>query len=166
MWNIFIITVMLATAGVYSSSAEQSYEIAKQATGRATAENMALYRAAVVQYFNAHDIKNHSAPPGQLKNMLPTWFTLYAGTTSTTWANYRDANGVIYIFPAASESASPSTSIVNEVLEVSQNSSLVGVFRASDATLYYPMDGKSIGASSLLNQGVPDGAPVWVAMRG
>jgi hypothetical protein len=168
MWNIFIITMMLAATGIYSSSAERSYEVAKQAAGRATAENMALYRNAVVAYFTANDFKNTNAPVSKLA--LPSWFTLNAGTTGATWSNYRDASGVIYIFPMASPvtlpSASKPTNIVNEVIEVSQNSSLVAVYRASDATLYYPIDGKRIAAASLITQGVADGAPVWVATRG
>jgi hypothetical protein len=165
MWNFLIITMMLAATGVYTADVERNYTGAKQAINRASAESMALYRAAVVQYYNIHDLKDHSATLGALKgaHVLPASLSMDA---ISTWANYRDASGVIYIFPAASESASPSTNIVNEVIEVSQNSSLVGVYRASDSKIYFPIDGALAPTSGLNTQPIADGSPVWIATLG
>ena len=73
-----------------------------------------------------------------------------------------ESNLNLYTFPTALTS----TNIVNELIDVSQGSSLVGVYRASDATLYYPIDGTRLSASSLSRQPIPDGAPVWIATRG
>jgi hypothetical protein len=168
MWNFLIITVMLAATGVYTADVERNYTVAKQATNHASAETMALYRAAVVKYYTLHSsLTDHVVTPGALKgaHVLPDWFPMDA---STHWANYRDASGTIYIFPLAGpvSSMTESTNIVNEVIEVSQNSSLVGVYRASDSKVYFPIDGGAVSTSGLNMQPIADGSPVWIATIG
>jgi hypothetical protein len=122
-----------------------------------------VYRQAVVAYFSANDMTNTSVDIDTLKaaGMVPTWSMLYTSSDTSIWANYRDSSGVIYIYPATLTS----TNIVSEVLKLSRNSMTVGIYRASDHSLYSPVDGTRVVLNSLGGVSIPDTAPVWMAAR-
>ena len=91
--------------------------------------------------------------------MVPTWSTLYTHSATSIWANYRDSAGVIYIYP----STLPPSNIVSQILKLSRYSMNVGIYRASDNSLYSPVDGTRITLASLGGVSIPDTAPVWMA---
>lgn len=163
MWNMFIVAAMAALTGVYMLPAERSQITIQNQQARELAETMGIYRQAVVAYFSANNVTNTSVSINTLKNagMLPTWSILYTSSTTSIWANYRDSSGVIYIYPATT----PSLNIVSELLKLSQNSMNVGIYRASDNSLYSPLDGIRVTLGSLGAASIPDSAPVWIAAR-
>ena len=161
MWSAIVVAVMAALTGFYMLPAERSRIVVENQLARTQAESMGVYRQAVVAYFSAHDETNTSVRFEVLKasGMMPGWSAQYGSTSA--WTNYRDGAGVIYIFPAAM----PSPAIVGEVLALSHHSMSVGVYRASDHTLYSPVDGSRIALASLGTAAIPDAAPVWLAAR-
>jgi hypothetical protein len=163
MWSIFIVA-MLATFGALFSGGHEREISTRLEDQRAMqlAESMALYREAVLRYFSVNSgqtsvsIANTDA---QLLAMLPAWSSLQSAPASTPWRNYRDAAGIIYIYPAAL----PALNIQAELAQLSRNSHLVGSYRQSGMVLVSPVYGvTSISLASLAASGVPDGAPVWI----
>jgi hypothetical protein len=163
MWSAIVVAVMAALTGFYMLPAERSYIAMKNLQARELAESMGVYRQAVVAYFSANDMTNTSVDIDTLKaaGMVPTWSMLYTSSDTSIWANYRDSSGVIYIYPATLTS----TNIVSEVLKLSRNSMTVGIYRASDHSLYSPVDGTRVVLNSLGGVSIPDTAPVWMAAR-
>jgi hypothetical protein len=163
MWSVILVTVMAALTGFYMLPAERNHLAAENLQARDMAESMGIYRQAVVAYFSAHDVSDTSVAFGALKasGALPHWSALQAGGAASAWSNYRDSTGVIYIYPAAP--APPG--IVSEVLKLSRNSMAVGVYRASDHSLYSPADGSRIVLTWAGAAAIPDAALVWSAAR-
>lgn len=161
MWNLVIVAVMAALTGFYSLSPERSLMAEKTQEEREMAESMGIYRQAVIAYFTAHNVTNTSVGIETLKDegMLPAWSTLYTHSATSIWENYRDSAGVIYIYP----STLPPSNIVSPLLTLSRYSLNVGVYRASDNSLYSPVDGSRITLASLGGVSIPDTAPVWMA---
>jgi hypothetical protein len=161
MWSAIVVAVMAALTGFYMLPAERSRMVVENLQAREQAESMGVYRQAVVAYFSAHDVSDTSVDIYTLKQsgVVPAWSTLH--TRPSNWANYRDHAGVIYIFPSTLASAN----IVGEVLKLSRYSMNVGVYRASDHTLYSPLDGTRIALAPLGATAIPDTAPVWMASR-
>jgi hypothetical protein len=161
MWSAIVVAVMAALTGFYMLPAERSRMAVENLQAREQAESMGMYRQAVVAYFSANDLTNTSVGIDTLKEagMVPAWSTLHSRPSS--WSNYRDGAGVIYIFP----SALPSSNIVSEVLKLSRHSMTVGVYRASDHSLYSPVDGTRVALAPLGATAIPDAAPVWLAAR-
>lgn len=164
MWGFLVLAAMLAVTGVYSFPVERNQAVVQEFEVRKAAENMALYREAVVRYFDVNNVTNTSVTIDDLKTAghLPNWTTVSINSALSNWANFRDAAGTIYIYPAVL----PSSNMVTAVLEVSEYSSLVAVYRAVDTSLYFSVDGQSVIATSLSGIPIPDGAPVWIATRG
>jgi hypothetical protein len=163
MWSVIIVAVMAALTGFYMLPAERSQLALENLQARELAESMGVYRQAVVAYFSANDVSNTSIGIDTLKaaGVVPTWSTLYTRSDTSIWTNYRDSAGVIYIYPATLAS----TNIVSEVLKLSQNSMTFGIYRASDHSLYSPVDGTRVTMTSLSGLSIPDTAPVWMAAR-
>lgn len=161
MWSAMIVAVMAALTGFYMLPAERSRMAVENLQAREQAESMGMYRQAVVAYFSAHDVTNTSVGIDTLKEqgMVPAWSTLHSRPSS--WANYRDGAGVIYIFP----STLSAPNIVGEVMKLSHNSLTVGVYRALDHSLYSPVDGRRVMLPALGAAAIPDTAPVWLAAR-
>jgi hypothetical protein len=164
MWNLVVITVLAAMASVYASLGERTAAVIEPAMSRDTAENMALYREAVIQYYTANDVKNYSVDLETMKaaNVVPTWSTLYTNSATAIWANFRAADGTIYVYAASL----PSMNIQADLARVSRNSYLVGMYKRQGQTLYSPVYGDTgISLAALASKHIPDNAPVWIGYR-
>lgn len=164
MWNILVVTIVMALAGYYAAAGPYANDAAgagSAANATNFAEGMALYREAVVTYFSAHDLTNTSVSYPTLTGagVVPAWSELATRTEPPIWANYRDGSGTIYIYPTVL----PPVNIVPEILRLSQNSVLAGVYRAGHSTLQSPLFGDTGIPLALGGVPVPDGAPVWLA---
>lgn len=161
MWNMVIIAIMASLAGLTMLPTERMMNSMEDMKGRETAETMGLYRQAVVDYFTAHPTGPASVNINTLKSagVVPTWSTLYTDSANVVWRNYRNGTD-IYIYPATI----PERNIIPELLELSRQSVTVGVYRASDSSLYSPVDNQRI-TLALSGVTIPDGAPVWMAAR-
>jgi type II secretory pathway pseudopilin PulG len=168
MWAVLIVLCVTVVGGWYGWPAEQRREaVARQQAGEA-ADAIGLYRQAVVAWFKANDVTDTSVSLADLKQagVLPAWSGLATGATAATWTNYRDSAGRIYIFPAAAAGASAGAPpVIAELLARSRNSLNVGIYRASDHTLWSPVDGTRIALPPLGGAVIPDAAPVWLASR-
>lgn len=164
MWNLFVISVLAAMTGIYANFSEQSFDMVERNVSRETAESMALYREAVIQYYTANDLKNHSVSLDVLKtaDMVPTWSTLYTRSAESIWGCYRAADGTIYVYATSL----PRTNIQAELVALSHNSILAGVYRRSGQFLYSPVFGDTgISLAALASRSVPNNAPVWIGYR-
>jgi hypothetical protein len=160
MWAVLIVVFALTLGGWYGWPAEHGREVVVEQQAHDDAETMSIYRQAVMDYFQTHNVTDTGVSLADLKaaGVLPAWSRLSTGATAVTWTNYRDSAGRIYIFPAAG--APP---IITELLALSRNSLNVGIYRAADNTLFSPVDGKRIALPALGGAVIPDGAPVWLA---
>lgn len=161
MWNIVVVAVMAALAGIYILPSEQALGRAEDMKARELAGSMAVYRQAVSAYYGKFGAKtNYSATVAELKagNFLPDWSRLYTEGEAGPWTNYRNAAGIIYIYPKQL----PEKNILPDLLELAHNSVSVTVYRATDSSLYSPGDNKRF-KHALAGAAIPDGAPVWIA---
>jgi hypothetical protein len=163
MWATMVVFVMAALTGFYMLPAERGRIAVEQRQARELAESMALYRQAVVSYYSANDVTGASIGIDTLKaaGVVPSWSALYTRSAQAIWGNYRDSAGVIYIYPATPAPRN----IVGEVLALSGNSLNVGIYRASDRSLYAPADGTRVALAPQAAAAIPDGALVWLAAR-
>lgn len=160
MWGIALMAVLLALGGAWAHQAQRGETVGRQRTADATADEMAVYRGAVVRYFGAHDAeRDTSVATATLRSegMLRDWSTLPADR----WANYRAADGTIYIYAAAS----PGRDLGAAVAALAKGSRLAGVYRTGAATLYSPVHGDTgVPLAPLLaRRAVPANSPVWLA---
>lgn len=160
MWNIVVVTVMAALVGIYMLPSERNLSSARDMQAREMADSMGVYRQAVVRYFTATGKPEGSASMDELKSggYLPEWSRLYAQGNDAPWDNYRNVEGIIYIYPKAL----PEINIVPDLLTLAHNSVTVTVYRAADKTLYSPGDNQRF-PHNLGGRPIPDGAPVWMA---
>lgn len=164
MWNIAIMVVMMALAGVYATVDTKSASVIRDTNAAKLADSMAIYRTAVTQYFTANGSPPQSVDIDTLKaaNVLPEWSSLYVQPATSIWANYMDAEGLIYIYAVSL----PPPDVITHVLNLSHNSILAGVFRTGDTVLYSPVFGDTnIRLPAPSEAQIPNGSPVWVAMR-
>lgn len=165
MWNLFIITVVASLAGVYVNSGDRTISMAARNEAREAAESMALYREAVIRYYTANaGLTKHSVSLEALKtaNMVPAWSTLYTRSAESIWDNYRAADGTIYVYA----SSLPRTNIQAELVALSRNSYLAGVYKQSGKRLYSPVFGDTgISLAALASERLPDNTPVWIGYR-
>src|SRR3954465_5331 len=104
MWNILVLTVLISVAGYYATTQEKTGITAvQQAQADNLAGGMAVYREAVVNYFSTHPAQFGSVTLAALDaaNVLPSWSTLHTQPATSIWANYRDTDGMIYIYSAS-----------------------------------------------------------------
>jgi len=160
MWNIVVITVMAALVGLYVLPSERNMNSMREMQAREMADSMGVYRQAVVRYFTATGKLDWSASMDELKDghYLPEWSSVYAQGDAAPWDNYRNADGIIFIYPKVL----PETNIVPDLLALAHNSVTVTVYRAADNTLYSPGDNMPV-TLDLGGKPIPDGAPVWMA---
>lgn len=162
MWGILVAAVMFMLTSHYALFDQKWLQTLDDMKARTVAEEMALYREAVIVYFTENDFRNMGVDMTALKPKLPTWSSWYTGTPMVTWLNYRDANGVIYVYALSL----PKVNITSEIVQLSQNSMLAGVFHTGDVTLHSPVFGDTgIPLTSLAMAGVvvPNGSPLWLA---
>lgn len=163
MWNLLMLSVLLSVAGYYAMVGEEHQQLAQQSQAETLAGSMATYRDAVQRYFDAHPTQYQGVDIATLKaaNALPSWSALYTQPSTSIWANYRDTNGAIYIYAASR----PPVDIVSEILALSQNSVLAGVYRSGDTTLHSPAYGDTgIPLPAPSKVSIPHGSPVWIAL--
>lgn len=163
MWNAVVLAVLIAVAGVYATKNLQTHDLTRDNLNDSVAAEMGIYRNAVIDYFSSNDLYNASVSSATLKSggFLPAWSKLYQQTTPLAWGNYRSASGVIYVFAVSL----PTSNIASEVMQLSQNSILVGTYRSGYSTLQSPVYGDTgIPVSDISGMSISDGAPVWIAM--
>ncbi|SFL98393.1 type IV pilus biogenesis protein PilM [Rugamonas rubra] len=161
MWNLAVLTALVSLAGYYAVADKAGLEAQSQARADSLAEGMALYRDAVARYFAGHPGGQRSVDLATLRasGALPAWSPLNGAAAATPWANYRAAAGTIYIYAAQA----PAENIVADVVRLSRNSVLAGVYRSGDSTLYSPIFGDTrIPLPTPADAAIPDGSPVWI----
>jgi hypothetical protein len=165
MWNMAVIVVLAGLGAFYAALAEGRLAVLDQARSVAGANSMALYRDAVIAYFSAHPgLTDASVDIATLKadGMLPAWSPLYAQPASSPWANYRAGDGAITVYATSV----PAGDVVSEIVALSRNSVLAGIYRSGDATLFSPIYGNTgIPLPPAAKAPIPDGSPVWMAAR-
>jgi type II secretory pathway pseudopilin PulG len=164
MWPILVVAIMVTLASFYRTVDKEGIATAEQARADQIAESMAVYRNAVRLYFTQHPNEFESIDINKLRaaDALPSWSTLYQKPATSIWANYRDTDGVIYIYA----SSPPPANITADIARLSQNSLYAGVFRTGDTTLFSPVYGNTgIKLPPQSKAAIPNGSPVWIAMR-
>lgn len=163
MWNFLVLAVLMAVTGFYAMLGQQAEQTVQQSQAESLAGSMAIYREAVRSYFISNPTQFQSVDIATLKSStaLPSWSTMYTEPSTSIWANYRAADGTIYIYAASL----PPVNIVAEIAALSQNSVMTGVFRTGDTTLFSPVFGNTnIPLPAPSNVTIPNGSPVWIAI--
>jgi len=163
MWNVAILVIMMAVAGGYMTHSLQVSDQLQSQVAMSLASEMAIYRDAVISYFTENNLLSTSVSFAALTSSgaLPAWTTMAQSGSAPIWNNYRDADGVIYIYA----STLPAQNIAGQLVVFSHESILVGVYRTTLSTLQSPLFGDTnIPLTALSGKSVPDGAPVWIAM--
>jgi hypothetical protein len=161
---MLVLAIMVSLTGFYRLIDEESMTAVEQVKAENLADSMAIYREAVVAYFTQHPGELGSVSIDKLKSTdaLPSWSTLYQKPATSIWANYRHDDGVIYIYA----SSPPPVDIAAEVVRLSQNSVLTGIFKTGDTTLHSPAYGDTkVTLPPPAKAPIPNGSPVWIAMR-
>ena len=162
MWYMAIFSILLSVGTYFSLNAQKGEIREAHSQSSSLAADMATYREAVASYYNTHPVTSAAISVGALRSAkaFPSWSRMNSALSSTVWTNFRSADGTIFIY-----AASPlPVDIVSDVIELSQNSMLVGMYRAGDKTLYSPVYGDTgillpVTPSKLA---IPDRSPVWV----
>lgn len=181
MWNVLILSAMLALAGYYTLSDLQILPDPEYVAARNLAASMGMYRQAVINYSTANPaVTGQSVDPSAY---FPTGYTTEA---ASQWSNYVEPDGTIYVFRDPIK-ALP-LNITAEIVSLSQNSVLAGESGATDNMLHAPADvatpvgwvnnGHDIPLAtdyhvasripltpSSTTPIVPPGSPVWLAYR-
>lgn len=163
MWNVAVLVVLISLAGVYATRNLQSLDAAQDSLAASDAAEMGIYRQAVIDYFSVNDLRGTSVAAATLKSggHLPAWSRLYQQAGALAWSNYRDANGVIYVYALAV----PDRNLAGELAQLARHSVLLGIYERASPTLQSPVHGNTgIPISVLSGRSIPDGAPVWIAM--
>lgn len=164
MWHVAVLIAMTALTGMYALNGTSSPRLIEDAHAARLADSMAVYRHAVTQYYNDHPATPYSVDIATLNaaGLFPEWSPLHTHPETAIWRNYINADGRIYIYAASR----PAPDAITHVLKLSHNSVLAGVFRTGDITLYSPVYGDTgIPLPTAAEAGIPNGSPVWVAMR-
>ncbi|MFZ2999115.1 MAG: type IV pilus biogenesis protein PilM [Undibacterium umbellatum] len=175
-----VMAVLTALTGWYVSLAWQVQPDSDAAAARKLAEDMAIYRQAVIRFSTQYpqltgSIANtgNGIDPG-IKEFFPP---MYSPQFQEKWRNYITEDGLIYIYPAQEQV----TGLCDAIVSLSGNSVLAG-FSAIDGTLHAPADiATSLAAGSSqdiplppdyhpvgnipLPSAIPAGVVVWVAHR-
>lgn len=161
MWGLVIAMVMMSLTGLYMNINKQQAANVEQARMERMADNMAVYREAVARYFGSHPAEYGRVGNQVLRagNALPEWYVPPSAANAWDWVNYRDTNGLIYIYAS---SALP-FEITADIVRLSRNSVLAGSYRSGDATLYSPRYGSTnVPMPEIAMADIPHGSPVWV----
>lgn len=138
MWNAIILTALISVAGYYTVIDQKYMLVLEESKARHLANDMAIYRNAVIDYFSANPaLKSTKVPDNAL--VFPSWHTRIATPTAKTqWDNYIDADGTIYIYALSSLPVN----ITSDIVALAKNSILVGEESVVDGkqALYSPAD--------------------------
>ncbi|HYD61622.1 MAG TPA: type IV pilus biogenesis protein PilM [Noviherbaspirillum sp.] len=163
MWHILMVLSLASLAGLYATFDKPALAAYENVDAVNLVRDMAHYREAVIAYFAQNPGVYPRADITALlsANVWPSWSTLQHKHTLPRWAHYRDSDGMLYVY-AASE---PDVNLFPELMKLTQNSVLVGVYRAGDTTLYSPVlgdTGRKLPTSG--SAAIPVGSPVWIAV--
>jgi hypothetical protein len=185
MWNVVILSAMVAVAGYYTLSDQRILPNPEYVVARNLAASMGIYRQAVINYSSAPANRAVTGPVDP-SGFFPTGYT---AEVPSLWSNYIDPNGTIYVFRNPNK-ALP-VNITAEIVSLSQNSVLAGEAGATDNKLHAPADvATPVGWVNDVNNTqdiplatdyhgappipltpssatpiVPPGSPVWLAYR-
>ncbi|NVE00139.1 type IV pilus biogenesis protein PilM [Massilia sp. BJB1822] len=143
LWLLFALGAVAGHAAL-SSRAEPARTVAARAED--LAQNMAVYRSAVVAYAAAH--AGFSGTVADAKLALPSWYVRLPW-----WSNYVDG-GMVTVYA----SSPPPLGFAAELQRVSRYSMLAG--EARGGKLHTPAFGDT---GIVLSTAVPNLAPVWLA---
>lgn len=160
MWSIALSTVIVSLIGAMAHFTQPTERVEQRASVAAQVESMAIYRAAVVRYFSAHDDRRDTGvdlATLRAEGMLRGWSTLADGQ----WNNYRAADGTIYIYGAKA----PDADVGAALARYSHNSLMAGTYREATHALHTPSNsGVPVSLAPLLaRRALADGVPVWLA---
>lgn len=133
MWNILILSAMVAVAGYYTLSDLRILPNPEYVAARNLAASMGVYRQAVINYSTVN-----RAVTGQTVNPSAYFPTGYTAEAASQWSNYVEPDGTIYVFRNP-DKALP-VNITAELVSLSQNSVLAGESGATDNMLHAPAD--------------------------
>lgn len=169
MWNIVVLMVLMAVTGVLTLRTSAALVTAQGNLASTTAAEMGIYRAAVIDYFSDNDVVATQVNTAALKRggYLPRWSRMYQDAGELKWRNYRDADGVIYVYAArVANKHLAESSLAAELAKLAHHSVLFGVYRSSTASLHPPSGGSTpVPPLALSGMSIQDGAPLWLAMR-
>jgi hypothetical protein len=156
MYALAIVLILAALGGVYATlHGDDATALPPPQVAQALAENLAVYRQAVLDYARLHPGTNRAVGNEQLRSMFPAWY----GNVNPLWRNYI-SNGTVVTYAAAR----PPVNIVGEIETLGQGSLLVG--QAYRGTVVHSgfANGDPTAESIWLPAGVKiaDGLPVWM----
>lgn len=150
MWALAVIAAMAAALIPLASRQTDDERTIGAANGRAIAESMAVYRAAVVEWARSHP--DFEGPVDAAAVATPAW---WRGHPSVRAVVSGRIVGVYLTGPAAQD-------ILTEMVRVARGSIWVGFANRATGTLHSP----AIGDTGIeVPDAVPDKAPVWLALR-
>ena len=163
MWQILMVLSLASLAGLYANFDKPALAVRENVDAVDLARDMAHYREAVITYFAQHPTVYPRVDLTVLvnANVWPSWSKLQHKYTLPMWAHYRDSDGMIYVYAASK----PNVNLFPELMKLTQNSVLVGVYRTGDTTLNSPVlgnTGRKLPASGSVV--IPDGSPVWISV--
>jgi hypothetical protein len=164
MWNMLAIAVMSVLVGLVTMSNANNSARMEDAKAARLADSFWLYRQAVRAHF-----AGTTAGPGSVEtsvlvaeNRFPAWSNAPADPSTSTWANYMDAGGRIYLYARSV----PPTSVITHLLRQSHNSVFLGTYRTGHTTLFSPLYGDTGIPLPVTEISIPAGSPVWIVMPG
>jgi len=163
MWNVLVLVVMISLTTYYAMSDTDNVRVWEEARSEQLADSMYFYRLGAIRYFTDHP-SMQTVDAGTLKagGYLPEWSQLNNQPETSIWASYMNSAGRIYVYAASV----PPPDVISHVMDLSHNTVLAGVFRTGDTTLYSPVYGDTnIPLPAPSEVLIPNGSPVWVAMR-
>ena len=180
MWSTAVIFVFLALGAYYFNTEQAILPGPEVAAARKYAESMATYRQALINFSTRYPGVTGAVPHqsvGGLAGIDGFFPTGYGQDLAAQWANYIDAEGIIYVYPASEVKIR----FTEEIVRLSRNSVVAGEV-AADHTLHAPADVASPalpnyspqiplpgdyhpGAAILVPAFIPVGYPVWLAHR-
>lgn len=163
MWHIAMVLSLASLAGLYVTFDKPALLANENVAAVNLARDMAHYREAVIAYFAQNPGVYPRVDLTALldANVWPSWSTLQDRPTLPMWAHYRDSDGMLYVYAATK----PNVNLFPELMKLTQNSVLVGVYRTGDTTLNSPVfgnTGRKLPASGSV--AIPEGSPVWIAV--
>lgn len=163
MWNIAVLAVLMAVAGIYAGATMRSVDRAQDQMAAAMAAEMGIYRQAVIGYFGDHDLLATEVGSAALKagGYLPGWTGMAQQSAPLVWSNYRDANGVIYVYATRA----PARNFDGELARLARNSLLAGSYGSGGTLRSAALGDTGIPLAALAGKSIQVGAPVWLAGR-
>ncbi len=151
MWAYAIVVSVMSVFALFITDSAVDERRIDATRGRVLAESMATYRAAVVDMARAHPTFEGQVSDAALH--LPTWWQVQPALKATV----EGRTVAVYV-----QTDDQQKDLLQEMLRLAAGSILVGTANLSSGTLHSPSTGDT---GIALPSGVPDGVPVWLAMR-